>query len=108
MKLLGWDITFTKANVPPATQPIIADRGSWWWPISREPYTGAWQRNVELRAESVVTYFAVYACISLICTDIGKLTLRLMAKNSNALWQETENPAFSPVLRRPNHYQDRG
>jgi HK97 family phage portal protein len=106
MRVLGYDITVTKA-VPTPTQPLYGDRGSWWWPIIREPFTGAWQRNVELRAESVVTYFAVYACVSLISTDIGKLRLRLMAQDSNGLWTEVNVPAFSPVLRKPNHYQTR-
>lgn len=106
MRVLGYDITIAKA-VPTPTQPLYGDRGNWWWPIIREPYTGAWQRNVELRAESVVTYFAVYACVSLIATDVGKLRLRLMVQDENGLWQETSSPAFSPVLRKPNHFQTR-
>lgn len=106
MRVLGYDITI-KAASPQPTVPISQDRGSWWWPIIREPYPGAWQRNVELRAESIVTYFAVYACISLISTDVGKLRLRLTAKDSSGLWQEITSPAFSPVLSKPNHFQTR-
>ena len=56
----------------------------------------------------MVTYFAVYSCISLISTDIGKLRLRLMQQDDNDMWREVTVPAFSPVLRRPNHFQTRG
>ena len=107
MKLLGYEISIAKAATPTPTTPISGDRGSWWWPIIREPYTGAWQRNEELRADSLVTYFAVYACISLISTDVGKLRIRLTAQDSNGLWQETSSPSFSPVLGKPNHFQTR-
>jgi HK97 family phage portal protein len=107
MKLFGFELSISKANVPTATQPISHDRGNWWWPIIREPFTGAWQRNMELRAENITTYFAVYACISLIAQDIGKLRLRLLRKSENGLWEEAESPAFSPLFRMPNHYQTR-
>jgi HK97 family phage portal protein len=40
-------------------------------------------------------------------SDIGKLRLRLVRQDDNGIWQETESPAFSPVLRRPNRYQNR-
>ena len=72
-----------------------------------EPFTGAWQRNIEVRADTALTYSAVYACITLIASDIGKLRLRLVQQDSNGIWTETENPAYSPVLRKPNRYQTR-
>jgi HK97 family phage portal protein len=33
--------------------------------------------------------------------------LRLVALDSDGIWTEVENPAYSPVLRRPNRYQNR-
>ena len=39
--------------------------------------------------------------------DIGKLRIKLSEKDSDDIWSETTNPAFSPVLRRPNDYQTR-
>src|SRR5262245_4188925 len=109
MRVLGYNITVTKA-MPTPTQPAYQPGwfGNWWWPVIREPFTGAWQRNEELRADSIVTYFAVYACVSLISTDIGKLRLRLMQQHEGGLWEEVNVPAFSPVLRKPNHFQTRG
>jgi HK97 family phage portal protein len=35
------------------------------------------------------------------------MRIRLVARDSNGIWTETENPAFSPVLRKPNRYQSR-
>ena len=81
------------------------DRG--WWPLIRESFTGAWQRNIDIQVEDVLTYGTVYACVTLIARDIAKMRLRLMARDSNGIWKETENPAFSPVLRKPNSYQTR-
>jgi HK97 family phage portal protein len=76
-----------------------------WWPLVHEPFTGAWQRNVEISASSALSYFAVYACYRLITTDIGKLCLRLVEQDRHGVWTETESAAFSPVLRKPNTYQ---
>ena len=78
-----------------------------WWPLIREPYAGAWQQNNEERLESVLQYGPAFACITRIAQDVSKLRLRLVAKDANGIWSEVESPAFSPVLRKPNHFQNR-
>jgi HK97 family phage portal protein len=88
----------------PTNLSTVDHRGGW-WSLVRESYTGAWQRNVEVDSDTVLTYFAVYACISLISQDIGKLTPKLMQKSGD-VWVETTNPAYSKVLKRPNSYQN--
>jgi HK97 family phage portal protein len=35
------------------------------------------------------------------------MRIRLVQQDTDGIWNETENPAFSPVLRKPNHYQNR-
>jgi HK97 family phage portal protein len=80
-------------------------RGGWQPLVVREPYTGAWQHNVETRRELVLAYSAVFACITLIASDIGKLALRLVERTREGVWIETTSRAFSPVLRKPNRYQ---
>lgn len=100
MQLFGFTITRTKAMPLPS---ISASGG--WYPIVREPYTGAWQKNEELRPESVLANPTVFRCYDLITTDIGKTPLRLVRQDGNGIWTETTSPAFSPVLRRPNRYQ---
>ena len=83
-----------------------ATTGAGWFPlVVREPYTGAWQVNVEQRRDQVVAYAPVFACVTLIAADVGKLTLRLVEQDDDGVWTETSSPAFSPVLRKPNRYQ---
>jgi HK97 family phage portal protein len=82
----------------------LSGRGGW-WTVIRESVTGAWQRNIEVKVDNVLTFFAVFACQTLIAADIGKLCLRLVAKDANGIWNEAESPSFSPVLRKPNHFQ---
>jgi HK97 family phage portal protein len=36
---------------------------------------------------------------------MGKLPFLLKREDNNGIWQTLENPAYSPVLRKPNHYQ---
>lgn len=103
MQILGFQITRAKAAPSGLESP---GRGGW-WPIIREPFAGAWQRNLEERAETVLTYSAVYACVTLIASDIGKIRLRLVEQDADGIWTETTSTAFSPVLRKPNRYQIR-
>jgi HK97 family phage portal protein len=78
-----------------------------WWPIVREPFMGAWQQNQEITAETSLTYSAVFACVTLIASDIAKLGLRLVQVDDDGIWTETTAAAFSPVLKKPNRYQNR-
>ncbi|HGW5085395.1 TPA: phage portal protein [Pseudomonas aeruginosa] len=100
MKLFGYE--FKRAEKAIASS-VPVNRGL--WQIISEPFAGAWQRNKEERRETLLQYPTLYACISRIATDIGKLPFSLQAKNSNGIWSATESSAFSPVLREPNHYQ---
>lgn len=104
MRLFG--LTITRDKDVGALQ-VPGDRGGW-WPVVREPFAGAWQRNVEVRRDTVLTYGAVYACITRISSDIGKLRVKLVEWNDRSeIWSEVSVPAFSPVLTKPNHYQNR-
>ena len=103
MRLFGLEITrATKAALGVPVTPS----GNGWWPTIREPYAGAWQRNREINADSVLAFHAVYACITLIAADVGKLRSKLVRQDENGIWSETSNPAFSPVLRKPNRFQN--
>jgi len=91
--------------IPGGASSAPGASGAAWAPIVREPYTGAWQQNDELRLETALANPVVFRCVSLIASDIGKLPLRLVAVDANGIWHETTSPAFSPVLRVPNRYQ---
>jgi HK97 family phage portal protein len=99
MKLFGFEISRQKTLSPPD------NRGSW-YPIIREGFSGAWQKNELLHVDDISAFHADWACKTLIASDIAKLRVRLVAQNG-AIWQETQNPAFSPFLRKPNGYQNR-
>ncbi|CAA2106023.1 phage portal protein [Variovorax paradoxus] len=91
-----------KASGPLQSVPT---RGGW-WPVVREAFTGAWQQNIEWSVDTALAYHAVYACITLIAADIGKLRPKLMEQDANGIWNETDSPAYSPVLRKPNRFQN--
>lgn len=103
MKLFGFQIT--KA-VPATLSPVSSARGGW-WPMVREPWAGAWQRNVEWTLDTVLAHHAVYACVTLISNDVGKLRPKLVEQDADGIWSETKSAAFSPVLRKPNRFQNR-
>lgn len=101
MRILGFQISRAKATEK-ALSPV-SDRG---WVRIMESFTGAWQTNVTVDVQTVLSNPVDFACRSLIASDISKLPLRLVAKDSGGVWIEVENPAYSPVLRRPNGYQN--
>lgn len=78
-----------------------------WWPWFQESSAGGWQRNEAVNVNTVLSNPTLYACITLIAGDIAKLYPCLVEKDSDGIWNEIESAAFSPVLRKPNHYQTR-
>jgi HK97 family phage portal protein len=88
----------------PVLSPVTDGRG--WVSVIREPHTGAWQRNQEISADTVLAHHAVYACVTLIASDVGKLRPKLVELDKHKIWQETDSHAFSPVLRKPNSFQN--
>lgn len=83
----------------------ISSRG--WWPVVREPSTGAWQRNQEISVDTVVTNPIVWACATLIAADIAKMEVGLVAVDDVGIKTPIESPAFSPILRKPNRFSTR-
>lgn len=102
MRIFGRELTLKRA---PVTSAVSGSRGGGWFPWINEPYTGAWQKNDEWKSPTVLAHYAVYACVTLIANDIGKLRQRLMELDKG-IWTETTSPAFSPVLKKPNGYQN--
>jgi HK97 family phage portal protein len=92
-----------KALRPRTPLHDVDDRRGWMRIL--EPYTGAWQRNVDLDLSAAGTFHADFACKTLIARDVAKLRLKLVTRDRDGIWSETTNPAFSPVLRKPNPHQ---
>jgi len=83
----------------------VDSRGGW-FPLIREPYGGAWQNNDEWRMDTVLAYPPVYACISLISSDIAKLTPMVMRESSNGIFTPNKTSSALKVLKKPNSYQN--
>jgi HK97 family phage portal protein len=111
MQFLGLTIARTKAlelQTKAALSALYGVNGSrGWWPFIREMLAGAWQRNEEVQVDTALSNPTLYACITLIAGDIAKLRPKLVEQDDDGIWTEIESAAFSPVLRKPNHYQTR-
>lgn len=82
------------------------DSGRGWLTLFRSNKDGTWQSDTKINQDTVLSFAPVYSCITLIASDIGKICLRLMDLR-NGIWVETTSAAFSPLLRKPNHFQTR-
>lgn len=71
-----------------------------------ETSPGGWQRNDDVSLATVFSHPTVFRCVGLIQSDLGKMRLMLLAEESGVN-VEIDNPAYSPVLRKPNHFQTR-
>lgn len=98
MRIFGLEIKRTKA-----LNAISDWRGG--WRTIHEPFSGAWQNNMEEKRGTLLCYPTLYACLDSISSDVGKLPFTLQQLQANGIWKYVENPAYSPVLRKPNHYQ---
>lgn len=118
MQIFGFNVQRVKAPVAAMTvqnssalMPFGYSGGGWLNRVINEPYSGAWQQNVCARStREVLTFSAVYSCISLIAGDISKLRIKLVQFTSDNVWQEVRAPkgdAFRPVLVKPNKFQTR-
>lgn len=99
MKIFGLDIT----RASKAMNPVPMMRNG--WRVISESYAGAWQQNVTETQGNLLCYPTLYACVSRIATDVGKLPYLLMQESENGIWKSTQNPSYSPVLRKPNGFQ---
>ncbi|UHD44919.1 phage portal protein [Aureimonas altamirensis] len=94
----------SRAPVGQKALAAVPQRG---WTRILEAFPGAWQKNVEVNRDAVLAHHADFGCRTLIASDIAKLGLRLVLKDEHGVWKPVTNPAYSPVLRKPNHFQNR-
>lgn len=78
-------------------------------PGVREPFVNAWQRNLEnagARSPSLLAFSAVYACVTIISSDIAKLPLRVLASDGKSPQKDiATNHPINLLYQRPNSYQ---
>lgn len=78
-----------------------------WFPIIGEAFPGAWQRNIEIRQDTVLAYNAVFSCMSLISGDISKMPASLMKRTKTGIWVPQAEGELAKLLRKPNSFQNR-
>jgi HK97 family phage portal protein len=88
--------------------PSAVANGGGWFGVIREPWGGAWQRNLEVDApRQILAFSAVFSCVTIIASDIAKLRIKLVEEADDGICTELKLSPFAPVLRRPNRYQTR-
>ena len=102
-ELTIWGALRNAASREKALTPVPNWRNG--WRVISEAYSGAWQRNDETKVGELTCYPTLYGCLNRIGQDIGKLPFLLKREDAQGIWQPVVNPAYSPVLRKPNDYQ---
>jgi len=103
MRIFGVDITLSKKTLAP-----VDNRGAWsGWGVIRECFPGAWQQNIEIRQDTVLHNPTLFSCLTLISSDISKLSWKLQKFNeSDKIWEDGTSAAFNPIIDKPNRYQN--
>jgi len=78
-----------------------------WWPIVRESFAGAWQRGITVPVEDVLPHPTYWAVVTLIAGDVAKIRPMLVRDEDGIDIEIEHNSPYAPVLKRPNHYQNR-
>lgn len=75
------------------------------WRTIHEPFTGAWQRNeeIEVSKHDQMRHHAVFACVSLISRDVGKL--KIQTKKSVDGVNKVCKSKANNILSKPNDFQ---
>lgn len=80
-----------------------------WFNIAsiKEGFAGAWQRSVVTPVQDSLQHPTFWSCVTLISSDIAKCCFYLTKEDDDGIYSDVDVAAFSPVLRKPNHYQNR-
>ena len=101
------DTTRTKTATTSDLITHIPAATAGWWPVIRESFAGAWQRGVMVPVEDALTHPTYWACVTLIAGDVAKIRPMLVEESDGIETEVERNSPYSPVLDRPNHYQNR-
>lgn len=85
----------------------LMSRIGWTGGLVRDWYPGAWQSNREKFVGQHESYHAVFACMTLIASDIAKLPVRgVVLDKADGTWRE-ENGQLTKLINKPNEFQNR-
>lgn len=91
-------------NTQKSLNTIPSSRG-WPWAI-KEFDTGYWQKGITYERKDSLAYHAVFACTTLIASDVSKLAVQTVRKDSDGIWN-TIPYGDKAVINKPNVYQNR-
>lgn len=94
---------FLQSVVKSALSTVDSSRG--WIPIIQESTLGAFQMDNTIALGNSLAHPTVYACVSQVAYDIGKLRVSVTKKDKNDISITTTHNTISPLLIRPNSYQ---
>ena len=57
----------------------------------QEATTGGWQRNEDVSVDTALSNPTLFACVTLIASDIGKLRPMLVEQDVNGFWSEVDS-----------------
>lgn len=110
MRIFGLEIGKKNILAPVNTAGGWGGFGATWtsWGGIREVFAGAWQRNIEIRHDTVLRNPTMFSCITLIASDISKLGWKLQRySKADDIWEDDSSPAFNQLMVKPNRYQNR-
>ncbi len=88
----------------PRTLSGVDDSRGWWSLFSSMARHVGFQSDTVKSRDSILAQVTVFSCHTQIASDIGKLRAKLV-ELTGGIWVEITSSAFSPVLRKPNHFQ---
>jgi HK97 family phage portal protein len=109
MRIFGFEIVLKRPKMLNAVPSGISGGGGWFGVI-REVFGGAFQQVVAVDApHNLLAFSAVFACVTLIASDIAKLRIKLMKGAPDGFQDEVSDRKipFLSVLTKPNHFQNR-
>ena len=107
MKIPFIGLEITRTQQKGAVGPTDLSPTSGAWTNILEGGTGFWQRGIKVNKDSALTFPALYACVTLIASDISKLGINLVETDDDGIKSKTTSPSFSPVIKKPNRFQNR-
>lgn len=89
-------------GAPPGGAPAV------WTPWHNAPFSQGWLANVrECNDASLLAFSAVFACVSIISSDLAKLPARVLKTRPDGGTEAVPEHPVARLLNRPNGYQTR-
>lgn len=108
MKILGIEVRSPFVKAAHAYNVPSTDWHGGWYGAIQEWFSGAWQNNATpVCRENVIAFWAVYACVNRIASDIAKMPINLMRETESGVLDLVTTSPLRAVLLKQNSYQTR-